>query len=162
MVKTKTSWFREHFPAIAVGLLMAALLYAVPATYRNHVALERQSEVIKEVQDELKSMKQSFVAVILDKNTDKTKAIQDLVSDARTLEGAKHFAGGQYEKAYAIWRPAAKQGNRDAQAAIAVADAALRHNALNVNLPLNERRRAATAAGVALDLPLQPESRPEQ
>ena len=151
MAKTNTSWFREHYPELAMAALVAALLYAVPSTYRNQVALERQSEGLRSVQAELKAMKQSFVAVLLDKNTDKTKVIQGLVSDARTLQGAKHFAAGEYQEAYAIWRPAAELGNRDAQVAMAVADAALQQKALNTSLPLQERKRAAQAAGMVGD-----------
>jgi hypothetical protein len=151
VAKSKGNWFRDHYPELAMAALAAALLYSVTATYRNQVALERQSETLKSVQAEIGAMKQSLVAILIDKNADRTKAIQDLVSDTQTLKGAKHFAAGEYRQAYAIWRPAAELGNRDAKAAIAVADAALKQKALNVNLPIEERKRAAQAAGMTSD-----------
>lgn len=153
------SWLKAHAAELLIGVVaVPALVYAVTTSYKVDQALTAQSEQMHSLRVELRSIKQSFVAVLLDKNPDKTKIIERLVSDTEALKGAQLFERGQYQAAYAVWAPAAKQGSRDSALALQVATAVLKQKAVDPALPEIERRKAAAAmAGFGLNLDFKPE-----
>lgn len=154
------SWLKPHAAELVIGAIaIPSLLYAVTTAYKTEQTLAAQSEELRLVRAELKDIKQSFVAVLLDKNLDKTKIIERLVSDARALQGAQLFEKGQYQAAYAIWVPAAKQGSKDSALALQVATTALKQKAADQTLPEGERQKAAAAMarfGVEFDFKPEP------
>ena len=158
-MEKQESWLKAHAAELVIGAIaVPSLLYAVPTAYKTEQGLAAQSEELRSVHAELRDIKQSFVAVLLDKNPDKTKIIERLVSDSRALQGAQLFEQGQYQAAYAIWRPAAKQGSKDSALALQVATAALKQKATDASLPNTERQKAAaTLAGLGAELDLKPE-----
>jgi hypothetical protein len=152
------SWLKAHAAELLIGAVaVPSLLYAVPTAYKTEHALAAQSEELRLVRAELRDIKQSFVAVLLDKDPDKAKIIERLVSDARAIQGAKLFEQGQYQAAYAIWVPAAKQGSKDSALALQVATAALKQKATDPSLPESERQKAAaTMAGFGVEFDFKP------
>jgi len=152
------SWLKAHAAELVIGAIaIPSLLYAVPTAYKTEQALAAQSEELRSVRAELRDIKQSYVAVLLDKNPDKNKIIERLVSDTQALQGAQLFEQGKYQAAYAIWVPAAKQGSKDSALALQVATAALKQKAADPSLPESERQKAAAAmAGFGAEFDLKP------
>ena len=152
------SWLKAHAAEIVIGaVVVPALIYAVTTAYKTEHDLAAQSDELRSVHVELQDIKQSFVSVLLDKDPDKTKIIERLVSDAQALQGARLFEQGNYQAAYAIWVPAAKEGNKDSALALQVATAALKRRATDAALPPSERDKAMAAmAGMGTELPIKP------
>lgn len=82
---------------------------------------------------------------MLDKNPNKSEILSELLGDTSTLRGIERFKDGNFDAAYAVWVPSARQGNKDAAYAIAAANAALKQLAADVSLPEDQRAKAQSA-----------------
>jgi hypothetical protein len=155
MAANRSSWLKEHATELLIiGIFGSALLYAVTSAYKNEQMLSSQSEQLSQIRGDLKEIKKSFISVLLDKNPDKSKIIERLVTNESTLEGVKNFKAGNYAAAYAIWVPSAQKGNKDSAVAIAVANAALEQRAADKSLSPHERSKvmAAMAGSASINI----------
>ena len=150
MNSNASSWFKEHAATfLLVGVFFAGLVYAITTSWQSEQKLAAQSEQLGQIRGDLAEIKKSFISLLLDKNTNKSDIVKGLVSDSRTLKGIEQFKSGQFETAYAMWVPSAKEGNKDAAYAIAAANAALRQEASDASLPYEQRNKAHAALSKA-------------
>lgn len=117
---------------LIVGVLFVGVFYAVTTSWKNE-------ERLAVVGSDIKSIKKSMIAILLEKKPDKYSIAKELVSDTNLLKGVESFKAGNYENAYSIWRASALKGNRDSVYAIAVANESLRQKLDSQSLPDPER-----------------------
>ena len=130
MIKSITKKFGEF---LIVAILFGGVFYAVTTSWKN-------DERLTAIGSDIKSIKKSMVALLLDEKPDKSSIAKDLISDAKFLKGVESFKAGNYENAYSIWQASALKGNRDSIYAIAVATESLKQKLNNKSLPDPERK----------------------
>ena|SRR5690242_3852063 len=144
------SWFKEHAATfLLVCVFFAGLMYAITTSWQSKQKLATQSEQLGQIRGDLAEIKKSFISLLLDKNPNKSDIVKGLVSDSRTLKGIDQFKSGQFDTAYAMWLPSAKEGSKDAAYAIAAANAVLKQQASDVSLPYEQRNKAHAALAKA-------------
>ena len=150
LAKNKEGWLTANFWEIAFTVfLVPALGYIGFATHDNAQQLTKQAEELKSMHGEVKDIKKSFIAFLLDANPNKSEIIRGLVNDAKTLEGIDRFRAGRLEDAYAVWTKSARQGSVESAYAIAAANAALKQQIEDPTLDPSEREKAEAALRLA-------------
>lgn len=127
---------------LIVGVLLAGVLYAATTAWKNE-------EKLLVVGEDVKSIKRSLLALVLDAEPDKSSIAKELVSDATLLKGVESFKAGEFRQAYEEWEAAARKGDRDSVYAIAVANDALRLKLERTDLSEAQRREIRSALQVA-------------
>src|SRR3990167_759836 len=130
---------------LIVGILLVGVLYAVTTSWKNE-------ERLTLVGSDIKGIKRSMVALLLEDKPNRSSIVKDLVSDAGFLKGVESFKAGDYENAYSIWESAALNGNRDSVYAIAVANDSLTQKLHNESLSEPERKAIETVLMKAPDI----------
>lgn len=142
MINSFKKVFVEFFIAC---ILLGGVYYAVTTSWKNE-------ERLTAVGNDIKSIKKSIIALLLEDKPDKSSIAKELVSDAKMLKGVESFKAGNYENAYSIWKASASKGNRDSVYAIAVANESLNQKLNNQSLPDPERRTIETVLKNAPDI----------
>ncbi len=118
---------------LVVVILFGGVIYAVTTSWKNE-------EQLTVVGSDIKSIKKSVIALLLEEKPDKSSIAKELVSDAKVLKGVESFKAGNFENAYSIWEASALKGNRDSVYAIAVANESLKQKLHSQSLPEPERK----------------------
>jgi hypothetical protein len=139
MLKTIGKKFAEW---AIVALLFGGLLYAAMTSWQNDTRL-------KTVSEDIKGIKRSMIAMLLEPNPNKSEIIKGLVSNASFSEGINKFRAGNYAAAIQAWGSSASSGNQDSLQAISVATAILKQKAQAANLSTEERTKIQKALQVA-------------
>ncbi len=121
-----------------VVVLFGGVLYAATTSWQNDARL-------KTVSEDIKGIKRSMIAMLLDPRPNKSEILKGLLSDATFSEGVKKFKAGNYTAAYQAWGASASSGNRDSVYAIVVATDLLEQKVQSASLSAEERTKIQDA-----------------
>lgn len=110
---------------LVVGVVLLAVLYSATNSWRN-------SEKLTNLTNDMKRVKESLIAMLLDENPNKTELARKLLASSALLDGLDKFSSKKYADAFLIWESAAKSGNEDSIFAIYAARQALRQKIMKL------------------------------
>lgn len=116
---------------LLIGVVLGAVLYSATTAWKN-------GEKLTGLESEMKGVKESLIALVLDDRPNKTDLATRLLSDVSVIEGLDEFKEQNYHSAFSLWSEAALKG--DESSAFAIYAAKIKLNDEIKVLPVGEER----------------------